>query len=193
MCSLNGLQWKVIFTHNTYLTSTVMNVSFRETSLSVSEGGGFFELTLVKTEGAVGPVTVNLITIPGPGSEGEGAVVAFSVNMLFRDTFLESASFKFACIYLTTTLNNAYTCIITMLVGCKPVYICELYYHIAGYILAGIMFGGLLERGRILQLVDINLAVTYDHHAFSRSLHGWRNIAGFNIAALTRNPPIRQI
>ena len=48
----------------------VMNVSFSETSLAVSEGGGFFELTLTKTEGAVGPVTVNLVTTPMPGSEG---------------------------------------------------------------------------------------------------------------------------
>lgn len=47
-----------------------MNVSFSETLLAVSEGDGFFELTLTKTEGAVGPVTVTLITIPEPGSEG---------------------------------------------------------------------------------------------------------------------------
>ena len=86
-----------------------MNVSFRETLLSVSEGDGFFELTLVKTEGAVGPVTVNLITIPGPDSESEGAVVAFSVNTLFRDTFLESAFFKFARIYLTTNIRHLHT------------------------------------------------------------------------------------
>ena len=48
----------------------------------------------------------------------------------------------------------------------------------------GIIVGGLLEKGRKLQLVDINLAVTYDRHAFS--VH-WRNIGGFNIGGLTIN------
>ena len=52
------------------------------------------------------------------------------------------------------------------------------------------MVGGLLENGRKLQLADINLAVTYDCHAFSGSL---RYIGGFNIGGVTRNPPICQI
>ena len=55
------------------------------------------------------------------------------------------------------------------------------------------MFGRLLEKGKKLQLADINLVVTYDHHAFSGSLRDWRNIGRFNIGGVTRNPPIRQI
>ena len=65
------------------------------------------------------------------------------------------------------------------------VYTSTCIYCIAGY------FGGLLEKGR--KLADINLAVTYDRHAFSGSLRGWRNIGGFNIGGVTRNPSIRQI
>ena len=59
------------------------------------------------------------------------------------------------------------------------------------YILAGIMFGGLLEKRR--KLADINLAVTYNRHTFSESLCGWHFIGGFNIGSMTRNPPICQI
>ena len=47
------------------------------------------------------------------------------------------------------------------------------------------MFGGLLEKGRKLQLADINLVVTYNRHAFSGSLRGWHNIGG-----VTRNPGV---
>ena len=39
-----------------------MNISFSGMFHSVMEGGGFLQLTLVKTEGAVGPVTVSLFT-----------------------------------------------------------------------------------------------------------------------------------
>ena len=39
-----------------------MNISFSVMFHSVMEGGGFLELTLIKTEGAVGPVTVSLFT-----------------------------------------------------------------------------------------------------------------------------------
>ena len=49
------------------------------------------------------------------------------------------------------------------------------------------MFGGLLEKGRKLQLAD-----TYDRHTFSRRLRGWCNIGRFNIAVVT-NPLTRQI
>ena len=65
-------------------------------------------------------------------------------------------------------------------------------YCIAGYIGRN---GGLLEKGSKLQLVDINLFLRlwYDCHTFSRYLRGWRNIGGFNIGGVTRNPPIRQI
>ena len=56
------------------------------------------------------------------------------------------------------------------------------------------MFGGLLEKGRKLQLADINLAVSVRSPRLS--LRGWRNniiIGGFNIGGVTRNPPICQI
>lgn len=43
----------------------VMNISFGAPSFSVSEGNGFVELVLTKTMGAVGPVSVNLITMNG--------------------------------------------------------------------------------------------------------------------------------
>ena len=43
----------------------MMNISFRETFFSMSEGDGFVNLTLVKTEGAVGDVTVFLFTMGG--------------------------------------------------------------------------------------------------------------------------------
>ena len=66
--------------------------------------------------------------------------------------------------------NYTHTCVYTSI------------YCIAGY------FGGSLEKGRKLQLADINLAVMYDRHAFSGSLRGWRNIGG-----MTKNPSIRQI
>ena len=42
-----------------------MNISFVITNISVSEGTGFVELVLTKTEGAVGPVSVTLITMDG--------------------------------------------------------------------------------------------------------------------------------
>ena len=54
-------------------------------------------------------------------------------------------------------------------------------------ILAGIIFGGLLEKGRKLQLADINLAVSVRSPRLS--LRGWRNniiIGGFNIDDVTR-------
>ena len=44
------------------LMIVVMNISFSGMFHSVMEGGGFLELTLIKTEGAVGPVTVSLFT-----------------------------------------------------------------------------------------------------------------------------------
>ena len=50
------------------------------------------------------------------------------------------------------------------------------------------MFGGLLEKGRIGGYWP-----RYDRHAFSGSLHSWRNVGGFNIGGVTGNPPIRQI
>ena len=55
------------------------------------------------------------------------------------------------------------------------------------------MFGGLLEKGRKLQLSDINLAVTGRTVRSPCLLHGWCNIGRFNIGGVTRNPPIRQI
>ena len=42
-----------------------MNVSFEAISVITTEGDGFIELTLLKTEGGVGPVTVTLIPVPG--------------------------------------------------------------------------------------------------------------------------------
>ena len=53
------------------------------------------------------------------------------------------------------------------------------------------MFGGLLEKGRKLQLAGINLVVT--GYVAMPSLGSWRNIGGFNIGGVTGNPPIRQI
>ena len=56
------------------------------------------------------------------------------------------------------------------------------------------MFGGLLEKGRKLQLVDINLAVYwFTRYIATPSPGSWCNIGGFNIGGVTRNPPIRQI
>ena len=43
----------------------VVNVSFGIMEYSVSEGTGFVELVLMKTHGAVGPVSVLLSTING--------------------------------------------------------------------------------------------------------------------------------
>ena len=66
LCTPTHLLW-----HSTLLpmffllTFVVMNISFRETFFSMSEGDGFVNLTLVKTEGAVGDVTVFLFTMAG--------------------------------------------------------------------------------------------------------------------------------
>lgn len=43
----------------------VVNISFRVPSFSVSEGNGSVELTLLKTHGAEGPVSVTLHTVDG--------------------------------------------------------------------------------------------------------------------------------
>ena len=45
--------------------SSVVNISFGITSISVLEGNGFVELVLTKSEGAVGAVSVNLNTVDG--------------------------------------------------------------------------------------------------------------------------------
>ena len=42
-----------------------MNISFAVTDISVSEGEGAVLLTLEKTEGAIGPVSVRIFTKPG--------------------------------------------------------------------------------------------------------------------------------
>ena len=56
------------------------------------------------------------------------------------------------------------------------------------------MFGGLLEKGRKLQLADINLAVTGSRGTITTPSPGdWHNIGRFNIGGVTGNPPIRQI
>ena len=47
-----------------------MNVSFAESFYSVTEGDGCVEVTLIKSEGGVGPVTVTLIPISGT-AQGE--------------------------------------------------------------------------------------------------------------------------
>ena len=64
-------------------------------------------------------------------------------------------------------------------------------------ILAGIIFGGLLEKRKKIAIGGYKFGgywfTGYDRHAFSGSLRGWRNIGGFNIGGVTGNPPIRQI
>ena len=48
-----------------YICLTVMNISFGVTRYLVLEGGGCVELTLMKSSGAVGAVSVNLTTLDG--------------------------------------------------------------------------------------------------------------------------------
>jgi hypothetical protein len=42
-----------------------MNVSFADVSVEVAEGVGFVKLLLLKTEGALGPVSVQITTQDG--------------------------------------------------------------------------------------------------------------------------------
>lgn len=51
--------------HIIYILFVVVNISFGVPSVSVSEGKGFVELTLTKTHGAEGPVSVTLHTVDG--------------------------------------------------------------------------------------------------------------------------------
>lgn len=48
-----------------FLFAVVMNVSFGALTFSTIEGNGSVELVLLKTAGAIGPVSVNLFTIDG--------------------------------------------------------------------------------------------------------------------------------
>ena len=41
-----------------------MNISVTQIEYSVEEGEGFFELTLIKSDGGVGPVSVSLTPVP---------------------------------------------------------------------------------------------------------------------------------
>ena len=63
--------------------SSVVNISFGITSISVLEGNGFVELVLTKSEGAVGAVSVNLNTVDGTaGSWGENDYWYKSVKLV---------------------------------------------------------------------------------------------------------------
>ena len=42
-----------------------MNITLSQTSYAISEGSGYFEIILVKTDGARGPVTVSVTPING--------------------------------------------------------------------------------------------------------------------------------
>ena len=77
-------------------------------------------------------------------------------------------------------------------------YFCHMLLMYSRIVLAGIIFGGLLEKERKLQLVDIYKFggywfTRYDRHSFSGSLRSWLNIGGFNFGSVAGNPPIRQI
>ena len=70
----------ILPTHSNHLT--VMNITFSETARSVREGVGFFELTLLKSEGGVGPVTVTLSTNP-ESAESETLRVCSIYSILY--------------------------------------------------------------------------------------------------------------
>ena len=59
------MYWAHSLPINVYLSLTVMNVSFVDTDLVVREGEGFVSFSLSKTEGAIGPVSVQVTTEPG--------------------------------------------------------------------------------------------------------------------------------
>ena len=64
MSSLDGVLIRGFHSFSSFI-HTVMNISLGETNTSISEGIGFYEVRLLKSEGALGPVTVTLFTISG--------------------------------------------------------------------------------------------------------------------------------
>ena len=69
------------------LLTVVMNVSFSRSSITVSEEEGCVELTLLKSENGVGPVTVTVIPLPGSAESECDREIPYSAKISRRTIF----------------------------------------------------------------------------------------------------------
>ena len=65
----------------------VMNVSFADVSIEVAEGVGFVKFLLLKTPGALGPVSVRIATQDGTATGNWNDLFEWANSRLINSTF----------------------------------------------------------------------------------------------------------